>query len=103
MIVGDVLTVECDHLPRQLDELLAAASGCPLALRDLDQLADHVTPANLLLQNIEEVVGGVADGDRKAAEVLPDQILSGLLATGGIDPVARYQGRGGDPQPPGRA
>jgi len=76
----EILAVRGDHLARQRNELLATLPGHTVSLGDLDQLADHVRPAQLLLEDVEEVIAGIAVGDRKPAEVLADQRLGGLLA-----------------------
>ena len=56
------LSVDGDHLARELDELRAAAARRPGELGNLDQLADDMTPAQLLLQDVEEVIAGVPEG-----------------------------------------
>ncbi len=91
--------MSADDLPRERDELAPAAPWRARALGDLDQLADHMAPAELLLEDIEEVVADVAITDDEAAEVLAEQRLGRLLAARRVDPVARGQGRRGDPQP----
>ncbi len=97
--VGQVLAVGGDHLPGELDELHAAAAGRARALGDLDQLADDVTPAKLLLQDVEKVVAGVAIGHDKPPELLAEQLLGRGLGSCWVDPKARDQRRGRDPQP----
>jgi len=54
--------VRGDHLAGQRDELGAAAAGLAGALGDLDELADDVRPAQWLLEDVEEVIAGVAIG-----------------------------------------
>jgi len=58
--VLEVVAVGGDHRSRQHHELGAAAAGRARALGDLDQLADDVTPAQLLLKDVQEVIVGVA-------------------------------------------
>jgi len=60
LLVRRCLAIALDHLAREPDQLGAAAPGRPRALGDLDQLADHVTPAQLLLQDVKEVIAAIA-------------------------------------------
>lgn len=53
----------------------------------------------LLLQDVQPVVADVAVRRHKAAEVLAEQLLGGLLGAPRIDPVADNGGRRGRPQP----
>jgi hypothetical protein len=88
--VGEELSMHGDHLARELDELDAAAAGRPGALGDRDQLADHVTPAKLLLEDVKEVIAAVAIRHDEGAEVLAEQLLRCPLGSGRVDPKARH-------------
>ncbi|HVC08301.1 MAG TPA: hypothetical protein VND98_12065 [Solirubrobacterales bacterium] len=90
---------------------MIAALGEPRELssrehRGLDELVDCLytleipeSPAKLLLEDVEEVVAGVAVGDHEAAEVLPQELLGRRLAAVRVDPVAGVERRGPQPQP----
>lgn len=56
----EVAAMGGDRLARRRQELLTEPAGGALALGDLLALADDVSPAQLLLKDVEEVVAGVA-------------------------------------------
>ncbi len=103
MAVLEILAMAADHLTRVAQQLGPETPRCAVTLRQADQLADRVTPTQLLLEHVEPVIAGVAVGDDKAPEVLAEQLLGRGLAAGRVDPVARHQRRRRDPHPAGLA
>jgi hypothetical protein len=79
--------VHGDHLARERDEQGDATARRAGALGDLDQLANHVTPANLLLEDLAEVLAGVAI---RHPEPVAQQLLGCPLGAGRVDPKARH-------------
>ncbi len=91
MVVFEVAAVCGDHLARGLHQFLAERAGGAVALGDLHQLADHMTPAQLLLQDVEDVVAGVAIAEHEPAELLAEQLLGSGLGAVRVDPTTRGQ------------
>src|SRR5512143_2319572 len=81
-----------------LRSLRPSLPGAPGRLGQRDQRPYPVSPAELLLQDIKPVVADVPVGDHEPAEVLAEELLRRRLAAGGIDPVARHQRSGRNPQ-----
>jgi len=55
-----VAVMNRDYFSCRFYELCAELAGSALALGDLDELTNQVTPAKLLLQHVQEVIAGVA-------------------------------------------
>lgn len=99
MAALEIGAVDREDLARGPHELASEPARGAGSLGDLDQLADHMRPAELLLEQVEEVIGGVAVGDRDPAEVLAEELLRGSLGARGVDPIAGEKRRGGEPDP----
>jgi integrase len=82
-----VLAVDREHLAGDLEQSGAELAGRARTFGDLGQLADQVSPAQLLLQDVEPVVADVAVGGDEPAEVLAQQPLGGFLGAPGVDPA----------------